>query len=190
VSIPLTGRLHDAVSSTVRAGVASGVGTLTWMTFLPFALLFGAVSQRAGVTDAGWTLIAVAVITVLLLVWTVRGFVASPVAEPLEPAFTADHFLPADDPEWPGHWARPPQTWDRPGVTVDSAAALAEVRAAIADLPALQHDVIVARDVEGRSPAQTRDAVGLDPSSELDLLHQARGHLRKRLDRYVEDVSE
>jgi hypothetical protein len=33
--------LHDAVPSTIRAGVASGVGTLTWLTFLPFALLFG-----------------------------------------------------------------------------------------------------------------------------------------------------
>jgi predicted MFS family arabinose efflux permease len=189
VSIPLTGRLHDAVSSSVRAGVASGVGTLTWMTFLPFALLFGAVSQRAGVNDAGWTLIAAAVITVLLLVWTVRGFVVSPAAVPLEAAFEADQFLPADDPEWPGHWAHPPKTWDRPGVTVDGAAALAEVRAAIADLPAPQHDVIVARDVEGRSPAQIRDALHLDPSTELDLLHQARGRVRRRLDQYVEDVS-
>ena len=47
VSIPLTRRLHDAVASTIRAGVASGVGTLTWMTFLPFALLFGA-GESAG----------------------------------------------------------------------------------------------------------------------------------------------
>jgi MFS family permease len=188
VSIPLTARLHDAVSSTVRAGVASGVGTLTWMTFLPFALLFGAVSQRAGVNDAGWTLIAVALFTVLLLVWTVRGFTVSRVAVPLEPAFEADQFLPADDPEWPGHWARPPEAWDRPGVVAEGAAALAEVRAAIADLPRVQHDVIVARDVEGRSAAETRDALHLDPSDELDLLHQARGHVRRRLNRYVEDV--
>lgn len=72
VSIPTTRRLHDAVPSTIRAGVASGVGTLTWLIFLPFAFLFGAVSNRAGVHDAGWTLGGVAVITVVLLVWTCR----------------------------------------------------------------------------------------------------------------------
>jgi predicted MFS family arabinose efflux permease len=186
VSIPITARLHDAVSSTIRAGVASGVGTLTWVTFLPFALLFGAVSNRAGVHDAGWTLVAVATITVLLLVWAVRGFVRSPVAVPLEPAFPADRFLPADDPEWPGHWVDPPQAWDRPGVEVGREAALAEVRAAIVDLPAVQHDVIVARDVERRSGAEVAEALHLDPSDELDLLHQARGRVRTRLDRYVE----
>lgn len=188
VSIPITARLHDAVSSTVRAGVASGVGTLTWMVFLPYALLFGAVSNRAGVHDAGWTLIAVAAVTVLLLVGVVRGFVRSPVAVPLEPAFPADRFLPADAPEWPGHWVDPPQPWDRPGVEVGSEAALAEVRGAIADLPALQHDVIMARDVARRSGAEIAEALHLDPSDELDLLHQARSRIRTRLDRYVESA--
>jgi predicted MFS family arabinose efflux permease len=189
VSIPISARLHDAVSSTVRAGVASGVGTLTWLTFLPFALLFGAVSNRAGVHDAGWTLIAVAILTVALLVWTVRGFARAPVAVPLEPAFAADRFLPADDPEWPGHWAHPPEAWDRAGVAIDGDAALTEVRAALTDLPAIQHDVLVARDVEGRSAAEVGTAVGVAPSEALDLLHQARGRVRNRLDRFVEEVA-
>jgi hypothetical protein len=39
VSIPVTRRLHDAVRSSIRAGVASGVGTLTWLIFVPFALV-------------------------------------------------------------------------------------------------------------------------------------------------------
>ncbi len=186
VSIPITARLHDAVSSTIRAGVASGVGTLTWMVFLPFALLFGAVSDRAGVHPAGWTLIAVAALTILLLVWAVRGFARSPAAVPLEPAFPDDRFLPADDPEWPGHWVDPPEPWDRPGVEVGGEAALAEVRAAIVDLPAVHHDVLVAHDVERRSGAEVAEALHLGPSDELDLLHQARGHIRTRLDRYVE----
>jgi predicted MFS family arabinose efflux permease len=190
VSIPITARLHDAVSSTIRAGVASGVGTLTWMTFLPFALLFGAVSNRAGVHDAGWTLIAVAALTVLLLVWAVRGFVRSPVTVPLEPAFPAERFLPADDPAWPGHWVDPPQAWDRPGLEVGSQAVLAEVGAAVVDLPAVHHDVIVARDVERRSGAEVAEALGLDLSDELDLLHQARGRIRTRLDRYLEAAGE
>jgi hypothetical protein len=33
--------LHDAVPSAVRAGVASGAGTISWIGFLPFALTFG-----------------------------------------------------------------------------------------------------------------------------------------------------
>ena len=48
VSIPVMRRLHDAVPSTIRAGVASGVGTLTWLAFVPFALAFGAVSESVG----------------------------------------------------------------------------------------------------------------------------------------------
>jgi predicted MFS family arabinose efflux permease len=187
VSIPTTARLHDAVSSTVRAGVASGVGTLTWMTFLPFAFVFGAVSDSSGVHDAGWTLIATAVITVLMLVWTVRGFVKSPVAVPLAPAFAADQFLPPDDPEWPGHWIDHPEGWDQRGVPLDDRAALAEVRAAIADLPVIQHDVIVQRDVQGRSLPDLQDALEFSSSEELDLLNQARGHVRDRLDDYIED---
>jgi predicted MFS family arabinose efflux permease len=188
VSIPITARLHDAVSSTIRAGVASGVGTFTWIVFLPFAVVFGAVSDRSGVHDAGWTLIAVGLVTVGLLAWTVRGFVRSPAAVPLPPVFAADRFLPADDPHWPGHWARAPETWERPGVQVDSDAALAEVRAAIAELPAVHHDVIVGRDVDGRSPADVQAALDLSPAEERDLLNQARGRVRARLDHhYLED---
>jgi predicted MFS family arabinose efflux permease len=187
VSIPITARLHDAVSSTIRAGVASGVGTFTWLAFLPFAVVFGAVSDRSGVHDAGWTLIAVGIVTVGLLAWTVRGFVQSPAAVPLPPAFAADQFLPADDPHWPGHWARPPQTWERPGVHVDSDATLAEVRAAIAELPAIHHDVLVGRDVDGRPAADVQAALDLGPAEERALLNQARGRVRARLDHYFED---
>ena len=187
VSIPITGRLHDAVPSTIRAGVASGVGTLTWLTFLPFALLFGAVSDRSGVADAGWTLGAVAVLTVVLLGWTVRGFRRSPPGVPLEPAFAAYRFRPDDDPEWPGHWVDPPGAWEQPGVEIDTDANLAEVRDAITDLPSPQHEVIVARDVERRSPAEVSEQLDLSPTDESDLLKQARGEVRNRVDRFLEE---
>jgi hypothetical protein len=187
VSIPITGRLHDAVPSMIRAGVASGVGTLTWLTFLPFAFVFGAVSDRSGVRTAGWTLGAVAALTVVLLAWTVRGFIRSPAGVPLEPVFAADQFLPDDAPQWPGHWVDPPGAWEQPGVQIVTDATVAEVRAAIVDLPSPQHDVIVARDVEGRSPAEVREELDLSPSEERDLLNQARGRVRARLDRYFEE---
>jgi len=188
VSIPITGRLHDAVPSSIRAGVASGVGTLSWLTFLPFALLFGAVSDRSGVHDAGWTLVVVAVMTVLLLTWTVAGFVRSPARVPLEPAFAADQFRPDDATQWPGHWVEPPGAWQQAGAPIEAAATGVEVREAIRDLPSPQHDVIVARDVEGRSATVVREELGLSPSDERDLLNQARGRVRARLDRYFEDV--
>ena len=182
VSIPITGRLHDAVPSSIRAGVASGVGTLTWLTFLPFAFAFGAVSDRSGVHETGWMLGLLAVLTAILLAAAVRGFVRAPAGVPLEPAFAADRFRPADDPDWPGHWADPPPPWEPLGVRIDTDVALGEVRAAITDLPSPQHDVIVARDVQGRSPAAVRDELDLTPAEESDLLNQARGHVRAQLD--------
>ena len=67
VSIPVMRRLHDTVPSTIRAGVASGVGTLTWLAFVPFAVAFGAVSQAAGLDRGAWLFVAVGVITAMLM---------------------------------------------------------------------------------------------------------------------------
>jgi MFS family permease len=66
-SIHVTRLLHDAVPSTIRAGVASGVGAISWMTFLPFALAFGLVSDTFGVHPAGWMIVGVTVLTAALL---------------------------------------------------------------------------------------------------------------------------
>jgi predicted MFS family arabinose efflux permease len=185
VSIPVTGRLHDAVPSTIRAGVASGVGTLTWLAFLPFAFAFGAVSDRSGVHEAGWILGVVAVFAIVLLAVVVRGFVRAPAGVPLEPAFAADQFRPGDDPQWPGHWVEPPGPWEQLEEPIGMDIAVAEVQAAITDLPSPQHDVIVARDVQGRSPAAVRDELDLTPSQERDLLNQARGRVRAQLDDHL-----
>lgn len=67
LSIHLTRLLHDAVPSTVRSGVASGVGALSWVVFLPFALVFGVLSRDAGVHDAAWMIVAAVAVTGLLL---------------------------------------------------------------------------------------------------------------------------
>jgi MFS family permease len=67
VGISLTRRLHDAVASDIRSGVASGVGALTWAVFLPFALGFGMLSERLGVRPAGWTLVGLAAAVAALL---------------------------------------------------------------------------------------------------------------------------
>jgi MFS family permease len=195
VSIPVLRRLHDAVPSTIRAGVASGVGTLTWLTFVPFALVFGAVSDRAGVDRAGWLLVAIGVVAALLIV-VVLPRTPAPLAEAeplipapgreLEPSFSVDRFLPPDDPQWPGHWANPPAAWDALGVAVDGAGALDQARAAIVEMPPALREVIVLRDVEGATPSEGQRALDLGPEDEQARLHQARGLVRARLERYLE----
>ena len=60
--------LHDSLPSGVRAGAASGVGALSSMAFVFFALLFGVVSQHAGVFRAGWMVVGVALLAGALLV--------------------------------------------------------------------------------------------------------------------------
>jgi MFS family permease len=59
--------LHDAVPSSIRTGVSSGVGTLSWVLFLPFSLVLGWLIRVHGVHLAGWVLLsAVGVVAVLL----------------------------------------------------------------------------------------------------------------------------
>jgi MFS family permease len=193
VSIPVLRRLHDAVPSSIRAGVASGVGTLTWLTFVPFAVMFGAVSERAGVDRAGWLLVTIgAVATLLLVVELPRA--PAPVGEPVVPApapagapvFPVDRFMPPDDPEWPGHWANPPAAWDARGGAVDGPGALEQAREAIVAMPPALREVIVLRDVEGATPGEVQRALELRPEDEQALLQQARGLVRARLERYLE----
>jgi MFS family permease len=58
VSTVATRLFHDEIPSSIRAGVSSGVGTLTWIAFLPFALTFGFVSKHSGIHTAGWMVVA------------------------------------------------------------------------------------------------------------------------------------
>jgi hypothetical protein len=196
VSIPVMRRLHDAVPSGIRAGVASGVGTLTWLTFVTFALRFGFVSDRAGVDQAGWLLAAIAVVAgVLMAVVLPRAPAPIPRAtsrptptQAMEPAFPSDRFLPPDDPEWPGHWVHPPASWDSSGVRVHTAESLEQARAAIAELPAALRQVIVLRDVEGRARGEVRRALNLSPDQERAMVHQARSLVRARLEGFFEQT--
>ena len=83
IGIFLTRLLHDAVTSDVRSGVASGVGAATWAIFIPFAIGFGAVTQRWGVHVAGWMLIALgAAIVFLLTTVTSRASAGTPSTVP------------------------------------------------------------------------------------------------------------
>ena len=78
--------LHDAVPSSVRAGVSSGGGTLTWVLFLPFSLVFGWVAAENGINWSGFMLIGAVVILGILLVLSIR---ASRRVAPVQLAATA-----------------------------------------------------------------------------------------------------
>jgi predicted MFS family arabinose efflux permease len=89
VSIHVTRLLHDAVPSTVRTGVASGVGAISWIAFLPSALVFGAVSKQNSVHTAGWLIIAAtAGVGVLLFAMALRGRAKPTIAQPEVPVET------------------------------------------------------------------------------------------------------
>jgi predicted MFS family arabinose efflux permease len=68
ISMVFTRLLHDCLPSQVRAGAASGVGAFSSMTFVPFALLFGVVSQHIGIFHAGWMVVGVTLLASALLV--------------------------------------------------------------------------------------------------------------------------
>lgn len=194
VSIPVLRRLHDAVPSAIRAGVASGVGTLTWLTFVPFALVFGVVSERTGIDRAGWLFVGLGGAAVLLMMVVLPKAPLPLSKAPIvpgapvvhEPVFPADRFLPPDDPQAPGHWAVPPDAWSELGLRMEGAETMEVARAAIAEMPASLRQVIVLRDVEGRSAEEVRGSLSLDPDEERDLLHRARGVVRARMELHLE----
>ena len=78
--------LHDAVPSSIRAGVSSGAGTMTWVLFLPFSLVFGWTAQQNGVHWSGFMLAGAVLVVGVLLVVSVR---ASRGMAPAEVAATA-----------------------------------------------------------------------------------------------------
>src|SRR5438132_535754 len=73
VSMVFTRLLHDSLSSRVRAGAASGVGALSSIAFVLFALIFGAVSQHADIFHAGWMVVGVTLLASMLLVKVTLG---------------------------------------------------------------------------------------------------------------------
>ncbi len=76
VGIHASQRLHDAIPSQVRAGVASGASTVTWLSFVPAALAFGWLAEAVGVHRAGWLLTGLVAASAVILF---RLAVAEPV---------------------------------------------------------------------------------------------------------------
>lgn len=104
-----------------------------------------------------------------------------------EPAVDADRFLPADDPRWPGHWACGLRRWsDVPEDRLLTHEVRGRIREALEQLPPRQQTVVALRDVEGWTPEEVCDALGVSEGNQRVLLHRARSKVRSALERHLD----
>ncbi len=103
-----------------------------------------------------------------------------------EPAVDADRFLPADHPQWPGHWASAPTAWESPEERLLAAETRDVLLAAIAQLPPAQRLVVTLRDIHGWSAEEACEALGVREGNQRVLLHRARSKVRAALERHLD----
>ena len=99
-----------------------------------------------------------------------------------EPSVDPDRFLGPDSPH-PGAWAAPPVPW--PEERLLERETLGVIEMAIDDLPEAQRDVILLRDVDGWTPMEVSDVLGITDGNQRVLLHRARSKVRAALERYM-----
>lgn len=100
-----------------------------------------------------------------------------------EPAVDPDLFLPADHPQWPGHWRLAPESWDgSPEARLIAAETSTRIERVVADLPPAQREVITLRDIEGWSAKEVCRALRITASNQRVLLHRARARVRRALE--------
>lgn len=97
----------------------------------------------------------------------------------------ADRFQSGGD--FAGHWTSSPFRWSElPENRLVGKETIAVAQAAIAALPETQRAVITMRDVEGWSPEEIRNVLGLSETNQRVLLHRARAKVRLALESYLE----
>jgi RNA polymerase sigma-70 factor, ECF subfamily len=90
---------------------------------------------------------------------------------------------------WPGHWGVFPSPWsDLPAERLLDVEARSLVAETIRVLPDAQRAVISLRDVEGFSPEETCELLGLSEGNQRVLLHRARARVRAALEAYFGQV--
>lgn len=97
-----------------------------------------------------------------------------------QPTLPEHRFLPPGDPQWPGHWAAPPQEW--PALEADPAAVDDTIAGAVAGLSEPQRVVLVLRDCGGCRTDDVARILAVPVAQTRHLLHQARGALRASLE--------
>ena len=105
-----------------------------------------------------------------------------------EPAVGPERFLPPEHERWPGHWSAKPEPWPEDQLLAAEARTLVED--AIEALPPAQRAVISLRDVEGWSPDETCNTLGLTKTNQRVLLHRARSKVRLALEDYLAETTD
>jgi len=103
-----------------------------------------------------------------------------------EPSVDPDQFLGPDHPQWPGHWANPPQRWNRdPEGDLMRKEVLGVVEKALDELPDSYRQIILMRDVYGFSSAEVCNTMEISETNQRVLLHRARARIRRALDMHL-----
>lgn len=106
--------------------------------------------------------------------------------DPYPGAAAPDRFRSADDPEWPFHWASPPQSWhEGPEDRLLGDEVIAVVAAAAAQLSPAQREVLLMRDVAEMSSDEVCAMLDITPGNQRVLLHRARAGVRRAIEHYV-----
>ncbi|HKW00846.1 MAG TPA: RNA polymerase sigma factor [Vicinamibacterales bacterium] len=107
-----------------------------------------------------------------------------PISSESGPVVDPARFLPADHRRWPHHWAVEPVPWRTPEDELLAAEARQVILDAIGALPVPQREVLVLRDLEELTGAETCNILGLTDTHQRVLLHRARSRVRHALERY------
>jgi RNA polymerase sigma-70 factor (ECF subfamily) len=99
-----------------------------------------------------------------------------------EPSVDPDRFLGPGSPH-PGAWAAPPVGW--PEERLLERETLTVIEMVIDELPEAQREVILLRDVDGWTPMEVSDVLGITDGNQRVLLHRARSKVRAALERYM-----
>ncbi|BFU95129.1 MAG: putative RNA polymerase sigma-E factor (Sigma-24) [Nitrospira sp.] len=115
-------------------------------------------------------------------------------SSPLEYS-TDESETPAADPSrfhttgyWIDHWKSLPRYWDdeTPERLFLSKEGLAQIEKAISALPQTQRQVITLRDMEGLTAVEVCNILSIGETHQRVLLHRARSHVRRALEKYLD----
>ena len=97
---------------------------------------------------------------------------------PRAPTIDESRFQGASEPH-PGHWRRFSRAW--PPIHPDDPAVRETLATAMDELPRPWRDVVIARDVQGRTPDEVSERQGVTFAQQRAMLNRARAALRERL---------
>jgi len=101
-----------------------------------------------------------------------------------EPVVDPDRFRDATD-EYPDHWSVAPRPWNsNPESELLTSETMGVLDGAVKTLPEAQRLVLTMRDVNGWSPEEICNALGISETNQRVLLHRARSKVRGILENH------